>query len=242
MFGSFSVSSLGPVCKKMKQIILESATLIIACIIGMFAFRSLNTFHRIIFLQAIVAFGFYVASYVITEYQRSHNALKNNQWMFNVYILTEAILLLSAGYVYFSSKRTRFLLHGGFALFLVVFGRQVFFGDSDMSLSMRQFANQAAMFEGILVVTVYLLILRHCFLQPGFRWRTSPEFWLCLGLTIYFGCNIPYMGMIHSLHAYSSHLNELLFHFITDVLGNVRYLFLSIAFFLLYRRSSLSAL
>ncbi len=217
----------------MLQVIKESAFLFLAFGIGVYTFKKLDLFYKVIFFQVVMAVAVYLSSYAITLYQRKNGLQLNNQWLFNVYVFLEAILLIVAGLIYFEKRKVRLSIMVCLILFLLVFWYQI------LTMGSTHFANYALIAEGVILILIYFAILYTQFSVPSFSWRASPEFWLCIGLIVYFGCNVPFMSMIHYMNLHYPKLNELLFHFITDVLGNMRYFFVTISFWLFFRQHTM---
>jgi len=216
----------------MLQAILESAFLLVAFGVGLYSYKTLNLLYKVIFYQVVIAVMVYVASYAITTYQRSLKIPENNQWLFNVYVLLEAVLLMTAAWIFFRERKLAWLIAVGFLIFLLAFLYQVY--DSGFF----QFVNYALVTEGILIVVFYLIILYIRFTSPGYIWYRSPEFWLCIGVTIYFAGIVPFYSMLKYLYTHHQKLSGILFHLINDVLGNVRYLCIALSFFLFFKQAS----
>ena len=210
----------------MLQVIKESFILFVACGVGGYTFKELNGFLKISCFQAVLGMVNYAGARAVTIYQKSHDLPLNNQWVFNIYILLECGLLLWAGYVYFNNKRAGRYIIAGFVIFLVIYVYQL------SKQGFLLFANYAFLTEGIVTVSLYIFILFGSVVKRQPPRRIKPEFWLSLGLIMYFAGNVPYMGLVHYFQKLSADLNTLLFYFITDVLGNLRYLMAAISFWL----------
>jgi len=219
----------------MISIINEALSLFIALSIGIYAFPYMNRFTRILFYQLITWICFYLLSYGLTIYQEETGVDKNNQWLMNIHLLVEALWLNAAAYNYSHTKARKFLALILFGAFLTVFTTQV--SVSGFSC----FANFAMAAAGLVITILYLLILYDAFRSKAVLWYTSPEIWACTGLVIYFACNVPYFSIFTYLNENYLNLSKSLFFIITDVLANIRYLFLAIAFFIVARTRTVSA-
>lgn len=186
--------------------------------------RTLTPFYRIIVLSVLLGFAALIGGIVL---QLAASGA-GNQWLFNFYIPAETAVLLYAGSLVFRSSGAKAVLCIAFALFFATWGWQV------AQTGIGVFANKAAMLESVFLVALYLFILyRHTILHDGPVYR-SPVFWICCGIILFFGCNIPYIGVIHFLEQKKPVLNNRLYNLII-VLQNVRYLFIGIAF-IVYRK------
>ncbi len=212
------------------QIITESAGLLIALITGAYAFRCLTPFCRIVYSQVALAALIYTAARVITTYQMAHAISLNNQWVYNVYILGETTLLLVAATVFLKRSWATVLGLAGLSIALLSFAYHL------ASSGFGHFANTTQIVSGMIVLTTYILMIRHLTRTPDFEMKTSPEMWLILGICLYFACTVPFLGLIHYLYSRWPETTETLFNFIINVLGNIRYLLAALSFWLLFRQ------
>lgn len=212
-------------------IIAESAFYFIALLAGIYAYRYLPPFFRLILLQVGLNCANYTLTYAITIYNRhmGTHAGENNHWLFNIYLILECTLLLAAS-CYLLQRWLRRYLIAGYGIFLLVFLYQV------ATAGFRSFAFYAACVEGILVVVAYLPILYLRFTMPGTIWYKDAYSWTAPGMVLYFACFIPYISMFGFLQRHSPVLFVRLYTIIL-VLENLRYLFTAIGF-LLCRKSA----
>lgn len=211
-------------------VIKESFSLFVAFAVGIYAYTRLSGFYKLIFAQVVWYTLIYIGSYAITTYQDLNGIQRNNQWLYNLYIPTECLLLSLAGIVFFKNKKVSLRILTGYSIFLVTFIWQL------SSMNFQGFANYGVVAEATLIVAIFLMILYSRFKDPSFNWRTAPEFWLCIGVATYFACIVPYFSMINVLNRSDMALNVFLFDLIVEVLSNVRYLFTAICFWLASRR------
>lgn len=217
------------------QVLKESFGLFLALGVGIFAVRQLNLFYRLIFAQVVWYVLVYAGSYAITIYQSMSGAELNNQWLYNLYFPVECALLSMAGIIFFQNRQATLRITIAYFIFLTAFLWQL------ASMDFRGFANYGVVAEAALLVVIYLMILYSKFITSDFHWRSSPEFWLCIGIAMYFACIVPYFSMINLLNRTNGQLNQFLFYLINEVLGNVRYLFTAVSFWLFVRRPSIAA-
>jgi len=218
----------------MLQAIKESLFLFLSFCVGLYAFRYLSLFYRIVFLQVCLALLCFVAAHAIVAYQQANHLPQNNHWMYNIYIFLEGGMLISASMLFFQERSAKKIILAGLALFVLTFFFQM------MRDGIWLFANNALIIEGVIIVLIYLVVLYRAVQDAAFHWKSSPELWLCLALALYFGCNVPFMGMLHYLYAHYPEATKMLFYVITDVLGSVRYLLFAISFWLVYRRQMIT--
>ncbi|MCW3103305.1 MAG: hypothetical protein JWO09_1745 [Bacteroidetes bacterium] len=218
----------------MVSIINEALSLSIALSAGIYAFRYMNRFTRILFYQLITWICFYLGSYALTTYQENSNIEPNDHWLLNIHLLLEALWLTVAAYNYSNAKTRKSLALILYGVFLIVFTIQV--SVSGFSC----FANLGMAAAGLMITILYLFILYDAFRSKAGLWYTSPEIWACIGLVIYFACNVPYFSLFTYLNDHYPILSGRLFSVITDVLANIRYFFLAIAFFIAARTKAVS--
>jgi hypothetical protein len=215
-------------------ILIECVVPILAFVVGAYTFSKLNRFYKLIFLQGVFYLITISGAYAVTFYQTENNLPPNNQWFYNLCFPVECAILASAAIVYFSTKKATIRILTGYGLFFAVYLFQI------SITGISGFANYAVVMEALLMVIVYLVILYECFKDESFDWKTSPEFWLCLGMAVYFGCIVPYFSIINYLWQHNSDLTETLFEIIIHGFGNMRYFLIAISFWLFFRQQRIS--
>jgi hypothetical protein len=209
------------------QIINEELSQLLALAAGLYAFRSLSLFARGLFAQLLVWMLFYVASYMLTSYQEAHEQTTNNQLLFNIHMPLEAALLSFAAWRFFSPGLSRRLVVVSYVFFLVIYALLL------RVKGWQVFNHLGSVAEALLITALYAALL---FRMLRIRsWRASPELWACLGLLVFFACNVPYFSMFDYLNTYRPTLSLRLFNLINDDLANVRYLSLAFSFWMARR-------
>src|SRR5688572_25830614 len=89
------------------QIFKESTVLILCFSIGLYYWRHLNTFYRLILLQVFFAVLSLASARAVVHYQEYYRQPLNNHWVYNLYILMESIVLLAACLIWFESRKIR---------------------------------------------------------------------------------------------------------------------------------------
>ncbi|MNU74585.1 hypothetical protein D3C71_640910 [compost metagenome] len=216
----------------MLTLFTEILCLSLAVLTGILAFRRMNWFFRILFLQVVVWSLFYTGSHVITQHQQSMNQPIDNRWLMNIHLLIETGLLLTAAWFVLPKALRTFMTTGAFLFFLTVFIIQVWKQGFDGYLN---YADVAA----CIVITLVFSVLLYTFGQQTREplWR-SPEKWACLGILMYFACSVPYVSMMNYLQTESPAVNTFLYYLISGAVANIRYVLLALAFWLLYRQTN----
>lgn len=213
----------------MLQIINESFSLALAFGAGIYAYSYMNKFTRILFLQLLSWILLFIFSHILTALQDPNKM--NNQWLFNIEVPLELLLLNIAACYLLKDMLSRYLSLTLYALFLITMVLQLKLSGPGV------FINYAVVASGINVTVLYTIILYRKFKSDPSSWKKSPEVIASIGLIIYFACCVPYFSLFNYLNTYDLKLSKKLFHMITDVLANIRYVCLAIAFWLVRKNS-----
>ncbi len=212
------------------RILHELAGLIIALAFGMYALKYMNLIYSIFFFQLLTYLLIIILSYIA---ELIPNMNHNNQWVYNLAMPVEAGFLCMAGYEYFRTDRKKWLVWGGYFIFLGVFLFEIIIKGPLV------FSNHGYVAEGILLVVLYLSVMYVQLTTQNNTWRTSPEVWISLGIVIYFSGVVPYFSLFNYLQLYYPKINLYLFRFVNIELSNVRYVLLAVGFWLI-RRNAIS--
>lgn len=208
--------------------VLESLTTILAALIGLLVFKQMNVFYRLLYVQTVIYLILDCIGYLLQHITRDHNS-----WIYNIVIVIETAFLLYAAQVYFSNATSRFILSLSFFFFItvytanIVFSREGFWG----------FAFYGAISECVIITCVFLLILCVEFMRKEQLSSKLPMLLIAIGMILYFAGSIPDLSAAMTLEKQDPELNKKLFLSIVVVLAEFRYLFVAIAFFLMYRNT-----
>lgn len=214
------------------QLTRESLTVLLAICIGLLSFRRMNNFSTSLFFQLVGWLFTYVLSYTVTIYQERHQLPKNNHWVFNLNIFVETSLLALAAYHYFESMNYKKIIVITYMIYSMVFIYLL------SSKGIYTFSIPAYITESIIIITFYSIILLNSFrnFTPQDR---RPEIWMSTGILLYFACNLPYFSLYNFLTQNYPDLTAALF-LITEILANLRYLFLAIGFWIIWKHPNLT--
>jgi hypothetical protein len=154
-----------------------------------------------------------------------HKTPGSNQWLFNCYLPFDCGLPLLAAHYFLKKRNNTYLLIGGYVLFLVVEVYDIY------SKGINTFAMNAYITDSILLICTYLIVLYTTVMTYRGSIIRLDTFWLCLGIILFYGCNIPYFSMLGLMVRYG--VGTQLF-IILRVLNNVRYLFVAYSFYQYY--------
>lgn len=187
--------------------------------IAIYYARYLSTAYWLIVLQ--VAIAIFCDSY--GKYLVYHN--QYNTWLYNYYMLAELWLTGSAA-VYFIKKK---ILKQGvlFALLLVnmIWIIEVF------HYGIIRFATNTFMSLCVVLIIIYTGVLFNRSIFTNKSIIKQPVFWLALSVILYFGCDLPYLGLNNYLVKMSMSMAEKLF-LINQLLDITRYVLIGIGIFL----------
>jgi len=211
----------------MLTLIAEITCLSFAFIAGCFTWKRLSPFFKVLFLQVLVWIIVYTCGNIITYQQQLINQPVDNQWLMNIHLVLETGLLLWAAQFMYRKTNGRWFLIAGGAGFAVVYIAQVALN------GFQHYLHYADLTECIVITLVFAPILHN---SPngktGLSLRTA-----CVALLVYFACSVPYVSFMDYLQQHSPELNSRLYHFISDVLANLRYALIALAFVIHYRNN-----
>ncbi len=203
---------------------------------GLYAYRYMSPFFRIIFLQGVVWIFFYLLVHTLLIYQWIYGKTADSQWLINLAIVCETLLLMVAAWVYFREewkKKLTLLLLFFFLLVLLVQG---------LTLGFSVYLHYADVAACIGITVLYTLLLYTFLTRPAnpttrIPQRYMPELLLSVGLLLYYAGSVPYVALIHYLEEDDPVWNDRLFYLINNVLAFLRYSLTAFAFLLLRRHT-----
>ena len=212
------------------RLIYESFGMYIAFVVGCIAFMQLNRSQRLLFAQVALAVLFYFLSHWVVYYQRRHQLPLNNLWVLNLYNPMECLLLAFAAYSRLTKRSEKWSLGVLFFSFLGICANEFVTGPEKEWHKLSFFA------ESLLVILVYAYLLYQLIHQNPGEWKFKEDFWMMLGLLIYFAVDSPYIMLFNYFNEHYRELNGLLYDVINNFLANLRYLLLALGFWLVIRK------
>jgi hypothetical protein len=211
------------------QLFYELGSLLIAFCIGIYAFKRMNTFFRLAFFQLSFWLLCYSLSYIVTLYQRQNGLPMNNQWLMNLHLIGETMLLITAAFVQITEKPMKIFVGCAFLAFLVILIIQL------ITNGIVHYLNAMDVSECVIMTMLFGYILYKAIIDRKKDNRNRAVVLLSIGLLIYFACSVPFMALIQLIQQRDPNASALLFHVISDVIANLRYLFLAAAFWVISR-------
>jgi hypothetical protein len=216
------------------RILKEVLIIALASGLGIAAYKWMNGFCRLLLAQLIAWDLIYIMSYAVTIYQKNKGLPEDNQWLFNLNVFIETSLLLLAASKWEGSRNFRKIALYALLLFTIVFVILI------LKSGFFTFNSYGYALESLFITLIYLLILKQSFYDFSDSNERKYERWICIGLILFFGCNLPYFSLFNFFNKYYPNLSKSLF-FITESLANLRYLMLGISFWLFRQQAIKSA-
>lgn len=153
----------------------------------------------------------------------------NNTWLWNLSILSEAILLFWAYTRLLPKKNSKYLYWAT----LLIFGSLIL---ENLIKGPYELASYSAALIGILMCVCFLVYLYNHSQNTDKKWKVKIEFWALLGFSIYFVAYVPYMALFDYLRKNDAEVFVELYNIVL-LLGSIRYFLMSIGFLLILKRS-----
>ena len=166
-------------------------------IIGGYNFKCLSLPYRLVLL--LIAIGSFCEFYGYYIFKHLH---KSNQWLFNIYIIIEVWLLgMSAIYLINNHKIKK-------SFFLLLIINTIVWIFTIASNSIYLFATISMVCGSSIITLMYIIVLYSNSLFTGEKIIKQPVFWLCISTILYFGCDIPYMGLYNYITKHLPNLGK----------------------------------
>jgi len=204
----------------------ETFTLFLALFFGIKAYRQMSSYFKLLFLHILVCLIIYFVSHATLYFQSVNGLIKNNQWLFNIFILVETTILSLSAHIYFKQNNIRSLVFILLPFFLLVFVIELY------AKGIRAFVSYSSVAESFILSFFYVIVLGNQFHKHVSEWYRAPIVFVSIGVLVYFICMVPYISLMHYFQKHNPSANRLLFHLVTDILANVRYILLTGAFLL----------
>ena len=201
---------------------------VIALIIGVYYYKYLPRSYKLVF--CLIAIASFCESY---GYYLSHFLHESNAWVFNLYMIIEVWLLGTAAIYLINNHKIRKLF-----IALLIFN-SILWASVIIRNSIYLFANISMVFGCCLITVMYIIVLYHNSLFNDKGTLKESVFWLAIATILYFGCDIPYMGLHNYLVLNYPSLGTKL-SIINTLLDIIRYPIVAISFILLGRQKKVA--
>lgn len=204
------------------QILLDSVTPGLVIVMGLFTYRKLPGFYRVLFFQTLIflMFDLYATTF-------PYNTL-----VYNIAILIEIGLLFLSVHLYFNSPTSRWIVLATYLTYLLLWCLDLYvYGKSEL-------ARHAYIFAGLSLTAMFATILFHHFNHRKSHSGSASLVVLCLSIFIFFAGTVPYLSMMYYIQALDPKFNKTLFQYMMLLPAVIRYFLVALAFFLFDRSSN----
>jgi hypothetical protein len=153
---------------------------------------------------------------------------QDNGWLYNFYMLFDCGLLTLTGHYFRLAKPIAYYAAIAYIIFFLSWSYSFF------ALGIRPFFVNAYMAATIALLVMYILLLYYHAMEYKHSLTRSPLLWVCLAVIIFYACNAPFFSIMSLLNNKAK--ESTLHYLITTVLNNIRYLFITYSFYLVYKQ------
>jgi len=193
--------------------------ILVTIVIGIIYRKYLAWPYRLVWMLAVLGCICEIAGYYIVKNLHAHNA-----WLFNLYMPLEPLLLGIAGTGFIKGNGYKKVIYALLAMNVMVWLFEIF------KYSIFTFASLSMICGCFLLVAIYIGVLMNVAISGSKTLIKEPLFWLCLSTILYFGCDIPSMGLFHYWPTYKRTAIRL--SNINQVLNFFRYPLVAVSFLL----------
>ena len=196
-------------------------------VIGVLGFNRYSRFYKFHFFQATVA----LINYAIISMPSV--AGQPNHHFFNTYLFIEFMLIFGAGHMLLDKSVEKKIAFVGYTVFLCSYIYEIY---------TNGFYSIAVKSLGIATIPIALLYIVLMFKVNSDDSKVQKsELWLILGVLIFFAASAPFFLILPSLTDKFPELSEILYTYLLEPLGHIRYLLAVVSFWLVLRNSKSTA-
>lgn len=184
---------------------------------GLYWYKHLSTFHRLVLYQVAV---YVVIDIIAINIKVNHG---NSGWTYNLLMPIETALLLMSAATVFSSKIFKSILLLMFLVFTSVFCYDI------TSAGFLMFAYHASTVQAILLLVLFMSLIYQLFKESR---KTKALICSMTGMSLYFAAVIPFIGVMFYIDNRDINLSETLFELIVVPSQILRYFLIGIGFYL----------
>lgn len=199
--------------------LLTNVCLGVSILLGIINWKRLDMALKVLVIQLATALITQVTGWVY------HIYYTNNTFIYNIYIVLDLWLIGLIALCLIQDRRYRTILVGAQVICTSIIAICIW------KMGITVLANWGYLSSSILFTMTYLfLIVRMLFSADATSLTKRPHFWMCVGILIYYGGNVPLFGFFnymiknHPLVASKAIL-------INDFLNIIRYSFMGVALF-----------
>lgn len=202
--------------------IRDTGTQILALSVGLFFYKRLNLFAKLLLLQVGISLVNFGLAKVISHYDGD----SNNQITYSFYVLIESLIVFFAAYVYEPRLRNRKFF--GLGLFLILASYLIQF----LISGFHKLPIYAFLTSSIFISAIHLYVLYEVVTNKEDHAFAKAIIVLNLGVIVSFVCMAPYMAVFNYLNANDIKISIQLYNWVLLSCSNFRYLSYLIGFIL----------
>ena len=190
---------------------------------SLLSFKHHNTLFRIVFFQLALACS--------TESTGLYMLLNHieNTWLFNLYILPSTVLLGIACVQLFGSPLAKKIGYAALALWLATGIAYL------LHTGLTAFASKLFLSASALLIIFYIYALVNLIFLLKRDAYFNATFMLCIAILLYYGCNIPGVGLLSYMIKTDMATARVLYR-INLIMCDVQYIIISVCYYSLYSR------
>jgi len=200
--------------------------IVAALLMGIYHYRYLGVFRKIILLQVLLSFCTETAGHIISLWGATNNSI------YNYYILLDFGLMCLAAFLMLKKKNRRRLLGITALAYFAVWLTLLLTRDAYYFLSWAYFI------QSIILTILYLYLMLLLYLRKETQDSELPNIFIYSGTIIFYGCCVPYFGLFYILQLSHPGIDRELYDIILPTLSVIRYSLVAAGFYLANKKSS----
>ena len=211
--------------------ILFRVVLGIMVFLGYLSYKKTNFFFKLIFYQALYTGCTTIVAIIHRNYVLGQNRIVNNHWLGNINLFIELSILFYAFWVFFNKPWEKKIVLIAYLLFVLSFVTSWWQQGFWVKLNYADLTS--CFFMTPILVYAYYLIAQD---KDISIWK-SPEKIAIMGMLVYFAGSVPFIAMWDYLMTNSPKVLAYLYISINYTIAYIRYIFVGIAFWLIYKNA-----
>jgi hypothetical protein len=200
---------------------------LLALAVGIYYLRNLSTAYILLLIQVLFATSGELLGYYLGTIKH-----QNNIWVFYYLLLIDCWLIGISGRYFLADgmlkKSVPILLSAISCIWL-----------ADLfKTGLNTFSNKFFICYSVLLIVIYITVLT----RPAFTEKNIlkyPVVWVCIATILYYGCMIPYIGLLNYLLKNAPNTADRLYDIILG-LNFIRYPLVALAFYLCGRQQQMA--
>ncbi len=205
--------------------------LLLVFLIGILSLKKSSIFFKLIFFQVVYTCLTTVVAILYKKYQIDHGMVVNNMWLGNINLFIELSIIFYAFRIYLKESWIKKSVTIAYLIFVSVYALT---GWQQGFWVILNYADLTSCFLMTLILVYAYFIVSQ---EKNISIWKSPEKLAIMGMLIYFAGSIPFIAMWDYLITNSPKVLALLYVGINYTIAYIRYIFVGIAFWLIYKNA-----